>query len=122
MNPLLSSTFSFSTIMQLALCIMMTGILILVSLFNPCGAEAAEDTFYVEVLVARIRQAPTTESPILFKARRGDPMVVEKNRVIGIMLSTLTAEQDGLTNSCSPPRHRTVRKQLGRIITSNPSA
>ena len=80
MNSLLSSTFSFRTIMQLTLCLMMTGILILVSLFNPCGAEAEDDTFYVEVLVARIRQAPTTESPILFKARRGDPMIVDRKQ------------------------------------------
>jgi uncharacterized protein YgiM (DUF1202 family) len=80
MKSLLSSTFSFRAIMRLALCIMMTGIIILVSLFNPCAAEAAEDTFYVEVLVARIRQAPTTESPILFRARRGDPMVVDRKQ------------------------------------------
>ena len=66
--------------MQLTLCLMMTGILFPVSLFSPCEAEAAEETYFVEVLVARIRQAPTTESPILFKARRGDPMVVDRKQ------------------------------------------
>lgn len=80
MKSHLSSTFSSRTVMRFALCLMVTGILIPTFLFNPCATEAAEDTFYVEVLVARIRQAPTTESPVLFRARRGDPMVVDQKQ------------------------------------------
>ncbi len=46
----------------------------------PGTAAAAEETVYVEVLVARVRQAPTTESPILFRVRRGDPVTVKEKK------------------------------------------
>ena len=44
------------------------------------ATAAAGETLYVKVLVALVRQAPTTESPILFKVRRGDPVVVDQKK------------------------------------------
>lgn len=80
MKSQLSSISIFRIVIRFTLCLMMTGILIPVCLFNPCEAEAAQETLYVKVLVARVRQAPTTESPILFKIRRGDPVVVDQEK------------------------------------------
>ena len=75
----LSPILRFKTAVRFFLCLAMAVILAPVSPFNPRDAGAVEE-IYVKVLVARVRQAPTTEAPILFRARRGDPVVVEKKR------------------------------------------
>ena len=80
MKSQLSFTLLFRTVMWSILGLMMTGILIPVSLFNPGEAEAAQETLYVKVLVARVRQAPSTEAPILFRVRRGDRVVVDRKQ------------------------------------------
>ena len=54
------------------------GFLLFASLSD--ATAAAGETLYVKVLVARVRQAPSTESPILFKVRRGDPVVVNQKK------------------------------------------
>jgi hypothetical protein len=58
----------------------MTGILIPVAIFTPCESAAAEEALYVKVLVARVRQAPNTESPIVFRVRRGDRVIVDRKQ------------------------------------------
>ena len=47
-------------------------------LFLADRSFAKDETVYVKVLVARVRQAPTTESPILFRIRRGEAVVVKQ--------------------------------------------
>ena len=73
-----SSTLFFRTVLRLTLCLTVAGILVPVSLFNPFEAAAAEETLYVKVLVARVRQAPSTESPIAFRIRRGEQVVADR--------------------------------------------
>ena len=62
------------------LCLVVLGILISTSLCNPFEAAAEEETLYVKVLVARVRQAPTTESPIAFRIRRGERVVADRKQ------------------------------------------
>lgn len=80
MESQLSAASFFRTFVRLTLCLVITAILIPISLFNPCEAEASQESLYVKVLVARVRQAPNTESPILFRARRGDPVIVDQKQ------------------------------------------
>ena len=80
MNNKPSSTAFYRIATRYGLFLMLAAALIPVSLFNPCEAKAAQETLYVKVLVARVRQAPSTESPILFKIRRGDPVVVDQEK------------------------------------------
>jgi len=74
-----SSTFVSRTVARFTLCLLMTGILIPVAVFTPCESAAAE-VLYVKVLVARVRQAPNTESPIAFRLRRGDRVIVDRKQ------------------------------------------
>jgi len=80
MNSQLSSTLGFKTIARLTLCLLMTGILIPIAIFTPCESAAAEESLYVKVLVARVRQAPNTDSPIAFRIRRGDRVIVDRKQ------------------------------------------
>ena len=80
MESQLSAAFFFRIFVRLTLCLMITAILIPVSLFNPYDAEASQESLYVKVLVARVRQAPNTDSPILFRARRGDPVIADQKQ------------------------------------------
>lgn len=76
MNNPFSLKLTRRIVIRIALCLIMTGALFPYYFLTPQEAGAAEETVYVKVLVARVRQAPSTESPILFKVRRGDPVVV----------------------------------------------
>ena len=80
MNNQRSATLLFGLLMRSALCLVLTGILVPFALLDPQEARAAEETVYVNVLVARVRQAPTTDAPIVFRIRRGDPVVVQKKQ------------------------------------------
>lgn len=73
-------TFLFSAIVRSALFLVITGTFSAYFPLLPREAGAAEETVYVKVLVARVRQAPSTDAPILFRARRGDPVVVQKKQ------------------------------------------
>ena len=75
-----SSTAFYRIATRYALCLVFAAALIPICLLNPFKAEAAPETLYVKVLVARVRQAPSTASPILFKIRRGDPVVVDQEK------------------------------------------
>ena len=66
----------FGTFSRYARCLLLAAALMPVPLLPADGVAAAQETFYVKVLVARVRQAPTTESPVLFRARRGDPVTI----------------------------------------------
>lgn len=80
MNNQSSSTLISRIVLRFALCLLMTGILIPVAIFTPCESAAAEEAIYVKVLVARVRQAPSTESPIAFRLRRGDRVIVDRKQ------------------------------------------
>lgn len=80
MNHTSSSTAFYRIATRYTLCLVFAAALIPICLFHPFKAEAAPETLYVKVLVARVRQAPSTASPILFKIRRGDPVVVDQEK------------------------------------------
>ena len=80
MNTQFSRTLFSRIVIRLSLCLMLTGALLPLHLFASQEAEAAEESYYVKVLVARVRQAPTTESPIAFRIRRGDQVVVDQKQ------------------------------------------
>ena len=65
---------------RLTLCLLTIGILIPAILLTPAESVAADETLYVKVLVARVRQAPTTEAPIAFRIRRGDLVVADRKQ------------------------------------------
>jgi SH3-like domain-containing protein len=75
-----SSTLISRTVVRFTLCILMTGILVPAALFTPGESAAAEETLYVKVLVARVRQAPNTDSPIAFRIRRGDRVIADRKQ------------------------------------------
>lgn len=76
----LPSTLCFKTITRLTFCLLMIGIFAPAALSTFIASAAAEETVYVQVLVARVRLAPTTESPIVFRIRRGDRVVVDQKQ------------------------------------------
>ena len=80
MNSQLFPAMCFKIFMRLTLLLLMTVVLIPVFLLPPSESAAAEETLYVKVLVARVRQAPTTESPITFRIRRGDQVIVDRKQ------------------------------------------
>jgi uncharacterized protein YgiM (DUF1202 family) len=75
-----SPTFVSRTVVRFTLCLLMTGILVPVAIFTPCESAAAQEALYVKVLVARVRQAPNTEAPIVFRLRRGDRVMVDRKQ------------------------------------------
>jgi SH3-like domain-containing protein len=80
MNNPFSLNLKRRIVNRMARCLIIIGALFAFYCLIPPEPEAAEETIYVKVLVARVRKAPSTESPILFKVRRGDPVVVDQKQ------------------------------------------